>query len=634
MDVSDETTDTDDVLRELASLPTVTKAAVSPDGDSVAVYYDVTGRNELHLLDPETGELEQVSDGEVPRAVRAGFEWHPDGDRLFFHRDEAGDEQHDIHRIDLDGATEPVVEMDGQCMLSDVSEDGETLLFASSAGGQLNLYRHDVPAGETTKLTDYERAAGGGLLSPDGETIAYTTNEADDYDNQDVYLADRDGENARVLEIGETGAETAPVDFGPDGDRLLVSDNSTDMGRSGVYDLTTEEVTWFGGEEFDEAADRFLGDGDRFLVDRTRDSVRVPVVYDVETGEATEFDLEPGVSSVLDEPLADGRQVLTHGTAATRTTLFAYDLATGETEELMPAEYGPFSPSDFVEPETVRFDSDGVPETPARAVDHDPAAEYEIQGLLFDAGVRPSPLIVNPHGGPRAQDYRVFSYRTQFLLSRGFSVLQVNYRGSTGRGRAFVRSLYEDWGGAEQGDIATGVEHVLSEYDWIDEDRIVVYGGSYGGFSTNWQVVQYPDLYDAAVSSVGLSDLVDMYENTMPHYQTELMAKNLGTPEENPELYEERSPKQYVENLECPLLIVHGVNDPRVPVSQARILRDALEEAGFEAGPEGDFEYEELGEEGHGSSDIEQKIRSLELLDDFLDRRIGTQEAPVASLDD
>jgi Dipeptidyl aminopeptidases/acylaminoacyl-peptidases len=129
-----------------------------------------------------------------------------------------------------------------------------------------------------------------------------------------------------------------------------------------------------------------------------------------------------------------------------------------------------------------------------------------------------------------------------------------------------------------------------------------------------------------------VSDLFDMYENTMPHFQTELMVKNLGDPEENADIYEERSPVEYAENLACPLLIVHGVNDPRVPVSQARILRDELEAAGFTAG-EG-FEYEELGEEGHGSSDIDQKIRSLELLDDFLDRRIGTQQAPAVSLDD
>jgi dipeptidyl aminopeptidase/acylaminoacyl peptidase len=630
--VSETESETDDVLRELASLPSLIAPAVSPDGDRIAVYYDVTGRNELHLLDPETGELTQLSDGEVPRAVRAGFEWHPDGDRLFFHRDEAGDEQHDIHVIDLDGETEPVVEMDGQCNLGAVGEDGETLVFSSSAGGQLNLYRHDVPSGETTKLTDYERAAAGAQLSPDCETIAYTTNETDDYDNMDVYVADVDGSNPRVLDVGETGAETAPVDFGPEGRRLLIADNSTDVGRSGVYDLETDEVTWFGDDSFDEDPSHFLDDGDRFVASRSRDSTNTPVVYDIEAGEATELDVPAGVSSVLGDPLDDGRLVVNHTAASTRATLLGYDLDDHETTELFQSAYGPFDPDDFVEPETIRFDSDGVPEAAAHAVEHDAYDEYEIQGLLFDSGVRPSPLIVNPHGGPRARDTRRFSYRTQFLLSRGFSVLQVNYRGSTGRGRGFVEEIYEDWGGAEQGDIAIGVEHVLDEYDWIDEDQIVVYGGSYGGYSTNWQVVQYPELYDAAVTSVGVSDLFDMYENTMPHFRSELMVKNLGEPDENADLYEERSPAEHVENLACPLLIVHGVNDPRVPVSQARILRDELEAAGFTDGDE--FEYEELGEEGHGSSDIDQKIRSLELLDDFLDRRIGTRDAPVASLDD
>ncbi|MEZ3117728.1 prolyl oligopeptidase family serine peptidase [Halobaculum sp. MBLA0147] len=628
--MSDE--EPDDILHALAELPTLAAPAVSPDGERIAYYYDVTGRNEIHLYDVETGESEQLSDGQVPRSVKAGFQWHPDGDRLFYHRDENGDEQHDLHVMTLDGESEPVVEVDGQLRLHAVGDDGETILFGSSHEGQMNLYRHDLASDETTKLTDYDRAINGAELSPDCDRIAFATNERDDYDNVDVYLADVDGSNVRNLEVGEVGAEAIPVDFSPDGDRLLFVDNSTDLGRPGVYDLETDDVTWFDDEAYEEGASHFLGDGDRFLASRTRDSVTVPVVYDTETGEGRELDLPAGTTRGVDTELADDRILLYHTASSTRAELVAYDLTADQTETLVRADYGPFDPEDFVEPETIRFTSDGVPETPAEAVEHEPYEEFEIQGLLFDSGERPSPLLVNPHGGPRFHDMRRFNYRVQFLLSRGFSVLQVNYRGSTGRGREFVRELYEDWGGAEQGDVATGVEYVLEEYDWLDEDRVVVYGGSYGGFSTNWQVVQYPELYDAAVTSVGLSDLEDMYENTMPHFRTELMVKNLGHPEDNPELYEERSPARYAENLSCPLLIVHGVNDPRVPVSQARILRDALEDAGFEQGD--DFEYEELGEEGHGSSDIDQKIRSLELLDDFLDRRVGTTRAAVAASDD
>ncbi|QAU11621.1 S9 family peptidase [Halorubrum sp. BOL3-1] len=631
-----ETTESD-VLRELAKLPTFSSPRVSPDGETVALYYDVTGRNELHLLDPEDGSLDRLSDGDVPRSVRAGFEWDPDGSRLFYHRDEDGDEQHDIWAMSIGGESESVVEMDGQLRLHDVSEDGETLLLGSSRDGQMNLYRHGVTSGETTKLTDYDRAVAAGELSPDGDRIAYATNETDTYENADVYVADADGSNARNLETGEVGAEAMPVDWAPGGDRLLVNDNATDLSRSGVIDLSDgvedAPVTWFGGDAFEESADGFLADGDRFAVNRTKGTTVVPAVYDVETGEARELAFGDGVAQIsTDRPLSDGRYLTYRTTSSRRPELVGYDLGSGATETVFEAEYGPFDPDDFVDPEVVAFESDGVPETPARAVDHGSSEMFEIEGLLFDSGRRPSPLIVNPHGGPRWQDRQQFNYRVQYLLSRGFSVLQVNYRGSIGRGREFVEELYDDWGGAEQGDVATGAEYVLDEYDWLDEDRVAVYGGSYGGYSANWQMVQYPDLYDAGVAWVGVSDLFDMYENTMPHFRTELMVKNLGEPDDNEAIYRERSPVNYVENIDAHLLIVHGVNDPRVPVSQARILRDALDDAGFEAGV--DYEYEELGEEGHGSGDIDQKIRSLELLDDFLDRRIGAERTAVASLDD
>ena len=121
-----------------------------------------------------------------------------------------------------------------------------------------------------------------------------------------------------------------------------------------------------------------------------------------------------------------------------------------------------------------------------------------------------------------------------------------------------------------------------------------------------------------------------MFENTMPHFRTELMEKYLGTPEENPDLYAERSPVTHVENVDAPVFLIHGVNDRRVPVSQARIFRDALLDAGYEEGENADFEYHELGEEGHASSDQDQKLRTFRLLDDFLARRIGTERAGAA----
>ncbi|MFC7213749.1 S9 family peptidase [Saliphagus sp. GCM10025334] len=613
-----------DVLEELASLPTMAHPTMSPDGDEVALYYDVTGRNELHVLDVESGDLEQWSDGEVPRNARWYVTWG-DGDRVFFHLDDDGNEQNDVYALTRDGEVETVLEMDGQVTVQDVSDDGETLVVGSTRDGQMNLYRHDRSSGETTKITDYERAAGGAKLSPDGQRVAFSTNESDDHNNKDVYVMDVDGSNPRNIELGEDGAESMPNDWSPEGERLLVSDNSADLGRIGVYDLESESVEWYGEDEYEEHGTAFLPDGERVLAMRSRDAVAVPVVYDLETGEGREFDVPEGVASlggygpgsvVID----DDRVLVQHTTPTRRPELLVYDLSDDSYETLLEAEYGPFDPEDFADAEYLRVDSDGIPETPQRAVEHEPYDELEIGALFYDSGERPSPLIVNPHGGPRARDTKSFDLYTQVLVSQGFSVLQINYRGSTGRGRTFVRELYDDWAGAEQGDVATAAEHVLETYDFLDSDRVVVFGGSYGGYSAYWQMVQYPDLYTAGVAWIGLTDLTDMFENTMPHFRTELMETYLGTPEENPDLYRERSPVTHVENVDAPIFLVHGVNDRRVPVSQARIFRDALLEAGYEEGE--DFEYEELGEEGHASSDQAQKLRMFELLADFLERRV------------
>ena len=622
--------DVDDVLEELASLPTMVHATASPDGGEVALYYDITGRNELHVLDVETGDLGQWSDGEVPRNARWHVDWDEGGDRVYFHLDDAGDEQNDVYAIDRDGSVEPVVEMEGQTSVVDTAEDA--LLLGSNRDGQLNLFRHEL-GGETAKITDYERAVWAAVLSPDGDRVAYATNETDDFDNRDAYVADADGSDPRVLDVGDLGAETTPVDWGPDGDRLLLADNSPDLGRMGVHDLETEDVRWLGDGDYEETPEAFMPDGERVVGTRTRDALTVPVVYDLETGEGRELDLPEGVAEfgmAGESVLGDDRVLLTHTTPTTRPTLLSYHLETDESETLLEPEYGPFEPDDFADAEYFTVTSDGVPETRQAAVEHDPSEELEVGALLYDSGERPSPLVVNPHGGPRARDEKRFDLYTQVLAARGFSVLQVNYRGSTGRGREFVRRLDEDWGGAEQGDIVTAAEHALAQYEWLDGDRVAVFGGSYGGYSAYWQLVQYPDFYDAGVAWIGLTDLEDQYENTMPHYRTELMKKYLGTPEDHPDLYEERSPVTHVDNLAAPLLMVHGVNDRRVPVSQARIFREALGESGYREGEDGDFECRELGEEGHASSDQAQKLRMFRLLDDFLQRRAGTATAAEA----
>ncbi|MFH5800101.1 S9 family peptidase [Haladaptatus sp. CMAA 1911] len=615
--MSDSATDASELeipLEALASLPEFYHPMVAPDGERVACYYDGSGRNELCVLDVESGELDRLSDGDVPKSARWHICWDADCERIYFHRDDDGDEQNDIHALTTDGDHETLVEVDGQGIIFDVSPDGRHLLYGSDEGDQLNLYRYGTESGETEQLTAYDQPIWNAMYGPDGERIAFVTNETDDLDNRDVYVADADGSDPRRLDVGESGSETDVADWGPDGTSLLVEDNADDKPRAGVYDLERDAVRWLSDGDSVEYSSTFTSDGRYALVTRTRRAATVPVVYDLKTGDGRELDLPEGVTTVaegIERPfLADGRIVLTQTTPDERKRLLAYDLDTDEHDVLLDAEYGDVDPTAFVGAEYVIYES----------------GDWTIGGLLYDARRRPGadpeataqPAVVMVHGGPHSQSTQSFNEFAQFLVSRGYTVFQPNYRGSTGRGREFKYAIRGDWGGGEQRDIAAGGRWLMDR-EWIDDDRVVVFGGSYGGYSAYSQHVGYPELWSASLALVGITDLERLYEDSMPHFQ-HVLEQQLGDPDENEDLYRERSPLTHVESAASPILMIHGVNDPRCPVSQARLYRDALQERGWEDGEE--FDYEELGEEGHGSTDTDQKIRSYRIVTDYLGRTL------------
>jgi len=593
-------------LEKLASLPEFYHPVASPDGDKIAFYWDKSGRNELYILNRKSGEIEKISDGEVPKNARWFFMWDSKGEKILFHKDEAGNEQNDIYSIDMDGQAKKEIELDAQCILQDVSPDGEHILFTSDRDEQMNLFRYSFETGKIEKLTHYKLPVWRAVYSPDGRWIAYQANESNDLRNKDIYLCKPDGSDKRKLDIGEEGAENAPVRWSSDGKKLLVTDNSKDMTRPGIYHMEGGRVEWFGDEEYEDRPVAFKPDGDGFLGFRIKNASWIPLYFSMD-GTVKELELKDGVSGFSFSGasgvfVSDDSFIVSYTKGDRRKELLEYHMDKDDHEVLLRAEYGDLDPDSFVPAEYVTYPSyDGT----------------EIGALLYDPGVRPSPAVVMVHGGPHAQSMNAFNIYAQFLASRGYAVLQPNYRGSIGRGREFKRMIHMDWGGKEQGDIAAGADW-LKEQDWIDEDRIAVFGGSYGGYSVYMQMVRYPELWTTGVAWIGITDLHKLYVEDMPHFQA-ILREQMGDPEENHELWRDRSPIEHIEDMERPILMIHGVNDPRCPIEQARIFKEGLEEMGWVEGE--DFEYEELSEEGHGSTDIDQKIRAFKILGDYLERR-------------
>jgi dipeptidyl aminopeptidase/acylaminoacyl peptidase len=605
-------------LEELCRLPSFYLPSVSWRGDRVAFYWDKTGQMELHVMDLATRQTRQVSHGEVPRALRAGFAWDRADRGIVFAKDAGGTEQHDLYRIDV--ATGAVTQLTNdptaQEYVAQFSPDDQWLTVltnkrhpaAPDRPGQLNLWKMRSDGTDYAPLTDHAFPVFGGQWSPDGRYVAYATNEdVTELRNADAYIVKADGTGARKVLSVKKGSKDTIADWHPDGKRLAVTSDASGQDRAGILDLDSGAVRWLGKDNVEEHAVRFSKDGRLLAAIRNYESSVRPIVYDVGSGEAHELKLPDGFAVGASFFDSDRKLLVTFSSDVTRSSLVSYDLATDTYETLLPAEYGTIDRAVFVEARHVyytTFDGKKVP-----------ALLYAPRDVA--AGER-LPAIVHVHGGPTAQWFRGFDPFAQFLVDRGFVVIEPNIRGSTGYGVDYRDAAIKDWGGADLEDVAAAADY-LRTLPYVDPDRLVVFGGSYGGFMAFIAATKKPDIWRAAVAWVGISDLHKLYEKSMEHFKY-YFREQMGDPEKDRALWRDRSAIEFADRLRAKLLMVHGVNDPRCPVDQSRLFRDRLLALGRKEGE--DFEYVELGDEGHGSTDIVQKIRTFTILADYLERAL------------
>lgn len=225
------------------------------------------------------------------------------------------------------------------------------------------------------------------------------------------------------------------------------------------------------------------------------------------------------------------------------------------------------------------------------------------------------PVVVNPHGGPWIRDSWGYNPEVQFLASRGYAVLQMNFRASTGYGRKFTELGYKQWGQTMQNDITDGVKWLIKE-GIADPKRVAIYGASYGGYATLAGVTFTPDLYACAVDYVGVSNLLS-FMNTIPPYWKpllDMMHEMIGDPETDKEMMEKYSPVFHVDQIKAPLFIAQGANDPRVNKAESDQMVEALKKRGVEV------EYMIKENEGHGFSNEENKFDFYRAMEKFLDK--------------
>jgi dipeptidyl aminopeptidase/acylaminoacyl peptidase len=372
---------------------------------------------------------------------------------------------------------------------------------------------------------------------------------------------------------------------------------------------------------------------ERLLVLHERTGQKRPAIWTPEAGgepEELRYDLQGGVEASW---YPDASALLLEHDHAGRRELFRYDLATHELTAL--AVPGGWVASAHVRPDGHLWYQHSSGGTPPRLLedggvllappgDPPPAgAPYrdvrvgDVHGFLVEpAGARPHPTIFMVHGGPHAQDVDSFSPRVQAWVDHGFAVALVNYRGSSGYGREWRDAMEGNVGLTELEDVQAVREHLVAA-GVADPYRLVLAGGSWGGYVTLLGLGRQPEAWSLGLASVPVADYVAAYEDEMEPLKAFDRALFGGTPAEIPDVYRERSPITYVERVRAPVLVMAGRNDPRCPIRQIENYVGRLRELGR---PHEFYEFDA----GHSSMVVEEQINQLERQLAFAHRHLGT----------
>ncbi len=232
------------------------------------------------------------------------------------------------------------------------------------------------------------------------------------------------------------------------------------------------------------------------------------------------------------------------------------------------------------------------------------------------------PVVVNPHGGPWVRDRWTYNPEVQFLANRGYAVLQVNYRGSTGYGRKFWEASFKQWGRKMQDDVSDGVLWLIKE-GIADPKRVAIYGGSYGGYCTLAGLTFSPELYACGIDYVGVSNLFTFMKTIPPYWKPFLdsMYEMVGNPETDRELLAAASPVFHVDKIRAPLMVAQGAKDPRVNIEESNQIVEALRKRGI------DVPYLVKENEGHGFRNEENRFDMYEAMEGFLEKHLDGHRA-------
>ena len=546
----------------------------------------------LYVNWPEgTNQVYQKTAGGVQRLTgfADGMNYYvlnPDRTRALVLAAPGGNEQWDIYLLDLaDRSLKPLLQ-NPSVRYDDPywNPDGSGFIYTANTPSPKDffIYYYDMASGTSRLEVDVPGANFCSAFSPDGKRFGYVRYRSVNDAGAWVKDLGAKGPGTRIV-VSETPLYTAPRGFLADGRVVVTTNKGSDFKYPALFDMQNDTLTPIEQRPWPLEQLVVSRTGNTLAYVFNVDAVGTLAIRRAGNAAMPVPDLPPGLIEISD--IDDDQVVFNHDAGSMPTTLYAWNFKTSKLETVASADLNGVDPRLFREPEIVRVKSfDGL----------------EIPTLIYQpAGKGPHPYIVYCHGGPEGQSRPWFSRFFQYLLMNGFGIAAPNVRGSTGYGSAFADA-------DNYTKRMDSVKDMKAVTDWLvtsgraDATRIAVVGGSYGGFMVMAGITEYPGLFAAAVNSVGIVDFENFLKNTKP-YRRKLREVEYG-PLSDLEFLRSVSPIRKLDRVQTPLFIVHGRNDPRVPVSEAESIAAKLQELGR---PVDIMIFED---EGHGIRKLENRL--------------------------
>lgn len=585
---------------------------ISPDGEQIIYLAPQNGVLNVWLRSTAGGNDHPITN-DRGRGVQACF-WARNNRDILFLMDRDGDENWRLYTVDKAGGDPQLLTpgegVQAKVLKIDYARPDEALVELNDRDRRLHdVYLLHIPTGRMTLAALNDIGATGWVADHDLVVRAATV-PLPDGGMKMLYREDPDTPWREILRWGSDDLmTTAPLQFTPDNRsiwmRSSLASNSAELRRldpaTGIQESIATDPVYDLSNYLLHPTSRKL-QAVAFERERTEwRALDAPITPHLEAVSR----LAPGDYQLIGRTTDDHIWVVQFVTDTSSIQYYLYrtDRMTGELLF------------------TSRPELDGLPLAPMQPVSYPARDGLTIHGYLtLPVGALPQdlPAIIHIHGGPWSRVTWGYHAEAQWLANRGYAVLQINFRGSTGYGKEFVNAGDREWGGAMQDDISDGVRFLV-ERGLADPKRVAIYGGSYGGYAVLAGLTGTPDLYACGVELVGPSNLISFQNSIPPYWEAyrPVLYRRIGNPETEMDLLRARSPLFHIQSIQAPLLIAQGANDPRVAKAESHQIVAALKEAGLEV------EYLEFADEGHGFVRPENRLTFYAAAERFLAKHLG-----------